>query len=99
MKRAAGAVALVLFAVFLYVVYCGEVITLHATGITPVRAGPNTPIVAQTLALGDQAQVVGCEDTKSDLLIKVEVSPESAGLRGRWQGTAANDEARGRSPR
>ena len=55
----------------MYLLHIGEIITLHATGTTIVYANSINQDLAYTLAEGEQAHVLSCEDTKSDLLIRV----------------------------
>lgn len=61
----------------------GEVITIRADGNLPVRRSPVLPVeslnVVYTMVPGEHAQVIACEDTKSDVVIRLQLKSGQTG--------------------
>ena len=72
---ATSAVVLIVFAISAYVVSRTEVVTLRAEGQVPIRKSPVLPPTADnlvfTLKVGEIADVVECENIKTDQIILV----------------------------
>jgi len=78
--------AALLVAGLTYVLFRGEVITLRADDSVQVRRSPVQPSIGanviHTLAAGERADVVECEDIKTDLVIRVRVGSGETGYVG-----------------
>ena len=71
----------------------GEIINLHAEQTLPIARSPIEPASGTNLVyvmrLGEEAEVLGCEDIKSDLVIRVRVATGDSGYVSSGQYTLA----------
>jgi hypothetical protein len=62
-----------------YLLSLAEIIEIRATGGVPIHIGSNSPDIIHVMLPGETAQVLGCEDTKSYLLIHVQLESGKTG--------------------
>jgi hypothetical protein len=84
-------IALLLFTSLLYFISRGEVIIIRADGNLPVRSSPVLPAeghnVLRIMPVGERAQVIGCEDIKTDVVVHLRLETGETGYVGAGQYT------------
>lgn len=83
MKKGYLIVLLAMLAALVWLLSRGEIITLRAMENIPVSASPVKPIVGTnlvvTLKRNEEAEVVSCEDIKTNLIIRVRLHTGETG--------------------